>query len=246
MFGRFFDKIKIFLEVGATVRSLYWIFILLLVAGSCNKSPQTPEDKLRQLGINYSSREFLKRAELGDATAIELFLEAGMDPNVRDGEYGVTALMLSANRNYTETMVRLLEEGAQTNIQCEDGNTALMYATIGGHINAVNVLLDHGAEVDAKDNRGLTALHIAALMGQEEVAKALIAKTFDLNAQDDHGRTALMFASINGFTKIVETLLSKSVETELEDTFGKTALQYAEERGHSDIVRLLKQATDAQ
>jgi hypothetical protein len=56
---------------------------------------------------------------------------------------------------------KLLEIGADVNLQDSSGRTALMYAAYNGYINRVNKLLEFGADVNIQDSFGHTALMYA-------------------------------------------------------------------------------------
>jgi ankyrin repeat protein len=48
----------------------------------------------------------------------------------------------------------LLEHGADTTAQDNDGSTPLHLASQEGHVEAARILLEHGAETTAQDNYG--------------------------------------------------------------------------------------------
>lgn len=59
-----------------------------------------------------------------------------------------TALMLAASHGRAEMVKLLVEQGADINLQDEDGSTALMCACEHGHLEIVNFLLMH-PDIDA-------------------------------------------------------------------------------------------------
>jgi len=56
-------------------------------------------------------------------------------------QHGQTALMLAVSHGRLDTVVMLLEAGADVNIQDEDGSTALMCAAEHGHVDIVKYFL---------------------------------------------------------------------------------------------------------
>ena len=60
------------------------------------------------------------------------------------------------------------ENGAQVDLQKENGWCALMSASQNGHTEVVKILLENGAQVDLQNN-GFSALMIASLNGHAEV-----------------------------------------------------------------------------
>jgi ankyrin repeat protein len=136
-----------------------WPLVCLLVVG-CTDAPQTPRDELAARNIPFTVEAFLRSAETGDLTAVNLFLAAGMDPNVKD-RYGGTALRYAAAKGHLAVVQALLDKGADVNVQDTDGFTPLRYAVYNGHTEVVRALLDKGADVNVADKWGWTPLMIA-------------------------------------------------------------------------------------
>ena len=77
--------------------------------------------------------------------------------DVRDGVHAITPLMLAAAHGHVETMMALLEMGANINASDNDGATVLMWAIGVGSKACVDLLKAAGADLNAVDNAGLTA-----------------------------------------------------------------------------------------
>ena len=94
--------------------------------------------------------------------------------NAQDEEIMQTGLMYAINDGHTDIARLLIENGANVNIQNDDGYTALMYATMMNNIDIVKLLLENGANVNIQNNRGSTALELAYSYNRENIAKLLI------------------------------------------------------------------------
>jgi len=101
-------------------------------------------------------------AREGDLQAIQQHLSAGTDVNARVPGNGSTPLIVAAVYGKTEAVRLLLEKGAETGAQNNDGSNALQAAAFLCHADAVKVLLKHGAKVNALNTRGETALDTVA------------------------------------------------------------------------------------
>ena len=76
---------------------------------------------------------------------------------------GRTALMIACAYWCGADMVKLLVgNGADVNIQSDDGSTALMLAAMNEKLDVVIYLLQHGADPAKKNNAGNSALDLAA------------------------------------------------------------------------------------
>src|SRR5690606_37560757 len=106
---------------------------------------------------------FLRAAQSGDLTLLELLLEYGADPSL-NADDGTTPLMAAAGIGWVEgvtyewseqesydTVRFLLELGADVNAHGPDGRTALMGAAHKGRTDVVQLLVDHGADLAARD-----------------------------------------------------------------------------------------------
>ncbi|CAG5132083.1 unnamed protein product [Candidula unifasciata] len=96
------------------------------------------------------------------------------DVNARATSTKQTALMLAASHGRTEMVRLLVEEGADINLQDEDGSTALMCACEHGNLDIVNFLLAQpGIDANIVDNEDSTALSIAMQAGHKDVGVVL-------------------------------------------------------------------------
>eukprot|EP00501_MAST-03F_sp_TOSAG23-6_P002047 GSMAST32.ASY1.ANO1.2136.1 assembled CDS len=152
----------------------------------------------------------------------------------------VTLLMVASQNGHTDTVITLLEHGA--NVEAKDDNdlTSLMAASDNGHTATVIALLERGANIEAKDNNGVTSLMTACFRGQTETVKALLKRGANINANSNTGWTALMAASDKGNTAIVNALLERrGADVHIPDNNVLIPLTFASQKGHTEVVELL-------
>jgi len=162
-------------------------------------------ERLAQKNIPYTEAAFTRAVEEGDTGAVELFLAAGMSPDVKDGA-GRTALITAASRGRNNVSQKLLSRGAAVNGRDASGSTALMQSALGGHKETTDVLLAGGADVNLRDNSGQTALIRAAARGHADIVRKLINRGARVDVRDSSGRDALMWAEANNRSDVVELL----------------------------------------
>jgi RNA polymerase sigma factor (sigma-70 family) len=86
-------------------------------------------------------------AAKGYKKAVELALEAGADPHVRDGSLRGTALAWAARHGQAKIARLLLERGVKPNLpDDEPWQTPLFWARHRGHTDVVALLVQHGAD----------------------------------------------------------------------------------------------------
>jgi ankyrin repeat protein len=91
---------------------------------------------IKAMGLEYNGQTFATAAGNGDMTAVQLFLDAGMDVN----EGGSAALGVAAGRGKTEMVKFLLAKGSKTT------SNALQYARTRGHKDIEQMLVAAGAK----------------------------------------------------------------------------------------------------
>lgn len=162
-------------------------------------------ERLARRNIPFNEVAFARAVDEGDTGAVDLFLAAGMSPDVRDGAGG-TALMDAAARGRNDISRKLLSGGADVNARAGDGSTALMQSAAGGHQETTDVLLAAGADVNLRDNNGQTALIRAAARGHADLVRKLIRTGARLDVRDRDGRDALAWAEKNDRSDVVDLL----------------------------------------
>jgi hypothetical protein len=170
-------------------------------------SAEEARRELKRMGIEFSEKSFLERVNMQNAQAVGLFLDAGMNPNVRDDD-GRTPLISATMPGDVEIVKMLIDRGADVNAKENDGGTALMSAATGGFATIVKILLAHGADVNAQHKNGVTALMCAIgnVSNSIEIVKDLLAAGADVNLKTKSGHTALTDAKETGDQEIIRLL----------------------------------------
>ena len=181
----------------------------------------------------------MRRAGSDPWPTLELFLAAGMDPNIKgnaDRLENVTALMVAARAGREEIVRRLRESGADVNAQTRQGDTALIYAASAGRPGVVRDLLLAGADVHHANRRGETAvlLSIPAPWPQQDAARALdcvnqlLAAGARVNDRSADGETALHAAIGRDQLSAVRLLLLRGADPNLKGgKLGTSPLRHA-------------------
>ena len=108
--------------------------------------------------------------------------------------------------NNIEGVKRLIQAGADVDIQDNYGETPLFIASNKGYLEIVQILIQAGADVDKQDEFVFTPLMIASKKGHTEIVKLLIKAGADVDKGNKTIGTPLMIASKKGHTEIVELL----------------------------------------
>lgn len=155
-------------------------------------------------------------------------------------------LRLAMYFRYEKLANRLLQSGADANIQDIFGMTPLMWAAQAGDIEMVTHVLDLEVPLNAVNNDGETALHLAIAHRHEDVALILVEqKGIDVNAPTSGERgtrhmTPLMHAIWKEQTRVVRMLLTrKDILINTQDAKGMTALHWAGSAQNPEIVQAL-------
>lgn len=145
------DSIRILLEKGAG-------------ASNAEELMSTAEKMIKHYTCSkefYELTKFFNKKEItfnvslllavcsGDLAEVKKLVEDGENVNLKDPDDGSTALMFASQRGYAEIVMLLVENGADVNLNNNNGWTALIKAVYNGHIDIVKFLLERDADVNS-------------------------------------------------------------------------------------------------
>jgi ankyrin repeat protein len=180
-------------------------------------------------------------ASMGDVEEAMQLLADGAGVDEKGALLKCTPLMIATKRGHEETVLLLLEHGADASV-IDFQHCTPLHDTPNEAIALL--LLQHGADVSATDGSGLTPLHKAALEGHAEVAKVLLEHGADVSARRGSGAMPLQDAIDCKNEAVVEVLLEHGADVNGTDTSaedGWTMLHLAAFKGLAEVVKLLLQ-----
>ncbi|CAH0120618.1 hypothetical protein PAE9249_03139 [Paenibacillus sp. CECT 9249] len=154
-------------------------------------------------------------------------------------------LIALAAEGDTDTVLQLLQEGADINATDGSGRTAVLAATRNNRADTVKALIQQGADINIRDNSLDNVLLYAGASGYLEIVKLAIDAGADTKLTNRFGGTALIPASERGHVEVVRELLTNSdVDVNHINNLQWTALLEAVILGdggerHQNIVQLL-------
>lgn len=119
-------------------------------------------------------------------------------------------LISAAAEGDTETVLELLENGADIDATDNQGVTAVMAATQRNNVDTVKALIEQGANIDIRNNNQDNVLLYAGAEGLLEIVKLAVEAGADTTLTNRYGGIALIPASDRGHVDIVEELLTNS------------------------------------
>ena len=150
---------------------------------------------------------------------------------------GLTPLMLASRRGHAHIVDYLIKNGADADLQNEDGDSSLAIAAQYNHLNIVRYLAACGAKIDVPNKDGETALFKA--ISFPEIAAFLIESGAEIDRRNNLGETPMMRAAEHGICESIKLLTKAGSRAELRDVRGKNALLKAAYNQKNDAVRML-------
>jgi len=138
-----------------------------------------------------------------------------------------------------DSVLKLLEAGADPNTSMWNGITPLMFAADNGFIKTAKILVLNGADVNKKPENQVSALVSAVFNNHMEIAELLIRHEADINDTDSYGVSSLIYAAAYNYYGLCDMLLYYEVNIEIQDNTGTNAVMAATVVGNYDIVKLL-------
>lgn len=156
-------------------------------------------------------------------------------------KFGLTPLMVAAQKGFTDVMEILLGFNADPNYASSNGKTSLMIACYAGQEDAARLLRRHDVPWETRDKNGLTAVHYTADGGHDDLLLWVLRDGGPVDIEDSvNGWSPLMrVACLSGNYDVAETLIDKGADINRFDKTGKNVLMAASMNGHFNLVRLL-------
>ena len=149
-------------------------------------------------------------------------ISQGRSQEKKNSEY-----LEAAEEGELETLVTLLDAGADINCKDEDGNSALHLAAEEDHDEIVKTLVDRGLDVNTRGENGWTPLMHAATEGNESLVNFLIEAGADITCRILGGDNALHLAAFWGHDTIVQMLVDRGLDVNSCGRDDMTPLMYA-------------------
>lgn len=191
----------------------------------------------------YWNGELLNAAGDGDLAKVKQCIKNGADINIKDEQFGQTALKLASNMQYMKVIKNMTDDDMNLNTKhkkhSNDDKIALLVALDNADFESIESLIGDFDSNDSSNKGGATALMLASWGGHFSVVKYLIENGANLEAKNDDGETALMWAVSWKRLRIVRLLVNHGASINTTNNNGETALMIASNGGDLDIVRFL-------
>lgn len=137
--------------------------------------------------------------------------------------FGNTPLQTAIEFNQVGLVELMLREGADPNIEVNDGFTCLLTAIESDNPHSIAIvekLLDGGADLHQTGINGWTPLHLASVRGHVEKARLLLDAGARVNQRTeiDGSETPLLEAAAMGHPEIVRLLLEYGADPRMRDS----------------------------
>jgi ankyrin repeat protein len=193
---------------------LFALAAVVLVAAPALSDPAGARGKLEKDGIAFTPEAFLKSVAEGDPSHAALFVEAGIDPSVKNNS-NRTALWIVTERRHLDVLKALLAAGVAPDARnappMEAGKSLIFEAVDTGDAAYVRALAEAGADVKTANEYGVPPLAEAARVGNLEMCQVLLKAGADPNAAPSG--FPLLYGPINeNHLEVVKLLLESGAK----------------------------------
>jgi ankyrin repeat protein len=217
------------------------------------------------MGVNYDADTFVERANVknmkgNDMKIMDLFLQAGMAPEVEDKDK-ITALKQAAANGNFELVKKLVNKGADIAkampwaaghgqrqildfmLQRNPGkpaiNQSLHSVVRTDHIDITQLLLEKGADVNFIDGSTVLIEAVSSNSPNIEQVKLLLSKGADINLKGYDSEPSALFVAASKFnSELVDLLIAHGADVNVKSDGDSTPLHEAIDA--DDIAPLLE------
>lgn len=111
----------------------------------------------------HAPSDFVQVVKLGNSAVVQALLVAGADPNLPDPDCGLTVMHDAAREGFIDSVLVLVDHGADANLVDGRGNLPLHLAAREGHLEVVRLLIGRTANPQKRNCLGHTAYRLALL-----------------------------------------------------------------------------------
>jgi ankyrin repeat protein len=222
-------SIRGFYSANCRIVSLGFALILALFAGTISIAPQP------RVVSPISADEFAQAVVAHRAALIDLYLSEHLNPNSRTTKDRPLIVAAALQQDW-ETVRRLLNAGASSDLADANGTTTMMVAATHGNIDIMRELIGGITSVDLPDRNGYAALHHAVAARQTKAIEFLLPFMPNLGSR---GSDLLALALTTGDFRIADSLLERMPLLDRWSPGTRRVLEQAIAAGDHTTVRLL-------
>jgi ankyrin repeat protein len=174
-------------------------------------------------------------AALGSIKVLEFlksYMEGKIDSlGINPKELGYSALHYACLYGKGEAVLKLIEWGADINLENGDGQTPLYLSLAQKDSNIIQALIDKGANIHIPMNDGDTVMQMVGYKGLIDFGKQFIEKGMSIDIQNHKGETASMLVcnskqSLESKKKTLEFFIKNGSDIHLKNNEGKDLVDY--------------------
>lgn len=160
---------------------------------------------------------------------VQTALAAGASPNAKAGAEisGAPALMLAAQRGYTDVVRLLLDKGANASALNQWGDQTLQMVHDEVPLAIVQMLILKGANINKDMGSNMSPFRWFIQLGRPDVVEFMLLHGANVDPPNYSGETPLMLAAEFGQLNIIKLLLLYGADIHARDSDNDTAMYWA-------------------
>ncbi|MFZ5941182.1 MAG: ankyrin repeat domain-containing protein [Bacteroidota bacterium] len=181
-------------------------------------------------GLNYAGAQIIIDLNSGDTTRMIHYKQ----------QYD-SALLDATIMQQSDSLLELLNSGANPDAASSEGITALMYASEAGNTEIMKILILNGAGIETTFFEGATPLLFAIRNNQFDACQLLLEKGANPDVRDHFGISPLLYAAAQNSYQLSDLLIYFGADKEIADRDGNSALMTAVCLGNIETADVLLQ-----
>lgn len=190
----------------------------------------------KEIYTYLNNKNFIHAAQIGDIKSLEKFLKNGFDINATNDNQ--CALNEAIYYNKKNTILFLIENGADVNLKNSANKTPLDFAIDKNDSEIVKILINNGAKITNSNSR-MSPLIYACVKSKTDIVKTLIESGSNIDEKIYLDESPITLACEDGYTEIVKLLIDAGADINTQAFLDWTPLMKAVKYRHLEVVKLL-------
>ena len=160
-------------------------------------------------------------------SCVKEFLRCKANPNIKNTNTGLSPLHVAGYNDNIEMIKILLENGAEIDLEDNEGNTPICFCARFGNEKSIKFLKEKGADIYKRNKSKISPIETCIQYGHKKSMEIFLEFGYEINNISQGEMSLLGVATINNNIEIINYFVEKGADINLRDGLGYTPIFYS-------------------